>query len=210
MQSACWCAAMCLQRVGTAAVWIRLRRTHELLSCNRTQTHTLALFSRVCITSEECFQGDFLCADRTHTKARPDLDELPHTQALGSRRSVSGFPLQSLPGPGTGGANRAKSFTCAQHKHTHTHAHTDGLDINNTWAKPLKSSSSRELLEWINLVPAEGWCTINSKSSITRVIMHNKTNQNRKQFHPGDPLLKHSTLNFAKARTAWCQMKQSR
>lgn len=82
MQSACWCGAMCLQRVGTAAVWICLCRRDELPSHNRTQTHS-ALFSRICITSEECFQGDFCVLTGLH-KAQPDLAQVAQSLASNS------------------------------------------------------------------------------------------------------------------------------
>ena len=129
MQSACWCAAVRLQRVGTAAVWIC--RAAEPLS--HTNTHS-ALFPRVCITSEECFQGDLCVLTGLH-KAQPDLRELPHTQTPCSHRSISGFELQSLLG--------SRRHTLAQ-TDTHKLTQTDGLHINNTWVKPLKSSSNTE------------------------------------------------------------------
>lgn len=149
----------------------------------------------------------FVCWQDSHKSPARSRRATSHA---GSRLTSLSLWLPTTEPTGGLGVPTGLKASRVPNTNTHTHAHTDGLDINNTWAKPLKSSSSRELLEWINLAPAERWCTINSKSSITRVIMHNKTNQNRKQFHPGDPLLKHSTLNFAKARTAWCQMKQSR
>lgn len=97
MQSACWCVAYV-----PAACWdssgmdlsAQERRAAEPPS--HTNTHS-ALFSRVCITSEECFQGDFCVLTGLH-KAQPDLQELPHTQTLCSHRSISGFQLQNLLG----------------------------------------------------------------------------------------------------------------
>lgn len=131
-----------------------------------------------------------------------------HTSCL--TRSLSARIAQSLAanyraysaGGGVGGCQASWKLHVSQHKHTHR------LDINNTWVNPLKSSSSRALLEQINLVPAERWCAINSKPSSTGWSCTIKRIKMESKFHPGVPLQKHPTLNLAKARAARCQMKQ--
>lgn len=102
MESACWCVAVCLQRVGTAAVWICLRGRDELLSHHHTQTHTLPSSPEFASHQRNVFREIFCVLTGLH-KAQADLQELPHTQTLCSHRSISGFELQSLLGWGGGG-----------------------------------------------------------------------------------------------------------
>lgn len=138
MQSACWCVAMCLQRVGTAAVWICLRGRGELLSHHHTQTHTLCPLLQSLHHIRGMFSGRLLCADRTPQSSARSTRATSHADSLLTSLNLWLRTTEPTRLKEEGGDKRAKSFACAQHDH----AHTDRLDISNTWVKPLKSSSS--------------------------------------------------------------------